>query len=109
VDKEKYPVGFSSLPVSDGTDLGGHGRFLSLFSLASPSSSLPSSLAAVGAAADRFSVTEFAVDRWTTRRGPLGGVEDQLSSTFSGIWLTLRWIVSSGHLPCLMVNGEDHS
>uniref|UniRef100_A0A2N9HHS7 Aminotransferase-like plant mobile domain-containing protein n=1 Tax=Fagus sylvatica TaxID=28930 RepID=A0A2N9HHS7_FAGSY len=38
-------------------------------------------------------VTEFAVDRWTTRRGPLGGVEDQLSSTFSGLWLTLRWIV----------------
>uniref|UniRef100_A0A2N9FII6 Uncharacterized protein n=1 Tax=Fagus sylvatica TaxID=28930 RepID=A0A2N9FII6_FAGSY len=61
------------------------GRFLSLFSLASSSSSLPSSLAAVGAAADRFSVTEFAVDRWTTRRGPLGGVEDQLSSTFSGL------------------------
>ena len=30
-------------------------------------------------------VTEFAVDRWTTRRGPLGGVEDQLSSTFSGL------------------------
>jgi hypothetical protein len=38
-------------------------------------------------------VTEFAVDRWTTRRGPLGGVEDQLSSTFSGLWLMLRWIV----------------
>jgi hypothetical protein len=37
-------------------------------------------------------VTEFVVDHWTTRRGPLGGVEDQLSSTFSGLWLTLRWI-----------------
>uniref|UniRef100_A0A2N9FYB2 Uncharacterized protein n=1 Tax=Fagus sylvatica TaxID=28930 RepID=A0A2N9FYB2_FAGSY len=32
-----------------------------------------------------LSVTEFAVDRWITRRGPLGGVEDQLSSTFSGL------------------------
>jgi hypothetical protein len=31
-----------------------------------------------------FLVTEFAVDCWTTRRGPLGGVEDQLSSTFLG-------------------------
>jgi hypothetical protein len=90
--QRKYPVGFSSLSASGGTDLGGHGRFPSLFSLASSSSSLPSSLAAVGAAADRFSVTELAVDRWTTRRGPLGGVEDQLSSTFSGLWL-LRWIV----------------
>ena len=93
MDKEKYPAGFSSLPASDGTDLGSHGRFLSLFSLVSSSSSLSSSLAAAGAAADRFSVTEFAVDRWTTRRGPLGGVEDQLSSTFSGLWLMLRWIV----------------
>ena len=73
--------------------MGGHGRFLSLFSLASSSSSLPSSSAAAGAAADRFLVTEFAVDRWTTRRGPVGGVEDQLSSTFSGLWLMLRWIV----------------
>uniref|UniRef100_A0A2N9G2Q0 Uncharacterized protein n=1 Tax=Fagus sylvatica TaxID=28930 RepID=A0A2N9G2Q0_FAGSY len=70
--QRKYPVGFSSLSASGGTDLGGHGRFPSLFSLASSSSSLPSSLAAVGAAADRFSVTELAVDRWTTRRGPLG-------------------------------------
>ena len=93
MDKEKYPAGFSSLPASDGTDLGGHGRFLGLFSLASSSSSLPSTLAAAGAAADRFLVTEFVVDRWTTRRGPLGGVEDQLSSTFSGLWLMLRWIV----------------
>jgi hypothetical protein len=40
-----------------------------------------------------FFVTEFAVDCWTTRRGPLGGVEDQLSSTFSRPWLMLRWIV----------------
>uniref|UniRef100_A0A2N9H4G8 Uncharacterized protein n=1 Tax=Fagus sylvatica TaxID=28930 RepID=A0A2N9H4G8_FAGSY len=52
------------------------GDFLGLFSLVSSSSSLSSSLATAGAAADRFSVTEFAVDRWTTRRGPLGGVED---------------------------------
>uniref|UniRef100_A0A2N9FEY8 Uncharacterized protein n=1 Tax=Fagus sylvatica TaxID=28930 RepID=A0A2N9FEY8_FAGSY len=70
------------------------GDFLGLFSLVSSSSSLSSSfsssLATAGAAADRFSVTEFAVDRWTTRRGPLGGVEDQLSSTFSGLWLMLR-------------------
>ena len=29
-------------------------------------------------------VTEFAVDRWIIRRGPLGGVEDQLFSTFLG-------------------------
>uniref|UniRef100_A0A2N9HPN6 Uncharacterized protein n=1 Tax=Fagus sylvatica TaxID=28930 RepID=A0A2N9HPN6_FAGSY len=64
--------------------------FLGLFSLVSSSSSLSSSLVTAGAAADRFSVTEFAVDRWTTRRGPLGGVEDQLSSTFSGLWLMLR-------------------
>uniref|UniRef100_A0A2N9E7H4 Uncharacterized protein n=1 Tax=Fagus sylvatica TaxID=28930 RepID=A0A2N9E7H4_FAGSY len=69
------------------------GDFLGLFSLVSSSSSLSSSLATAGAAADRFSVTEFAVDRWTTRRGPLGGVEDQLSSTFSGLWLMLRWII----------------
>uniref|UniRef100_A0A2N9IBR1 Uncharacterized protein n=1 Tax=Fagus sylvatica TaxID=28930 RepID=A0A2N9IBR1_FAGSY len=69
---------------ADGTDLGGHGRFLGLFSLASSSSSPSLSLDAAGAAADRFLVTEFAVDRWTTRRGPLGGVEDQLSSTFLG-------------------------
>uniref|UniRef100_A0A2N9HS75 Uncharacterized protein n=1 Tax=Fagus sylvatica TaxID=28930 RepID=A0A2N9HS75_FAGSY len=58
------------------------GGFLGLFSLISSPSSLSSSLAAAGAAADRFLVTEFAVDCWTTRRGPLGGVEDQLSSTF---------------------------
>uniref|UniRef100_A0A2N9FVY1 Glucose-methanol-choline oxidoreductase C-terminal domain-containing protein n=1 Tax=Fagus sylvatica TaxID=28930 RepID=A0A2N9FVY1_FAGSY len=77
----------------DGTDLGGHGRFLGLFSLVSSSSSFSSSLAAAGAAANRFSVTEFVVDRWITRRGPLGGVEDQLSSTFSGLWLMLRWII----------------
>uniref|UniRef100_A0A2N9GZ71 Uncharacterized protein n=1 Tax=Fagus sylvatica TaxID=28930 RepID=A0A2N9GZ71_FAGSY len=64
--------------------------FLELLNLVSSSSSLSSSLATAGAAADRFSVTEFAVDRWTTRRGPLGGVEDQLSSTFSGLWLMLR-------------------
>ncbi len=69
------------------------GDFLGLFSLVSSSSSLSSSLATAGAAADRFSVTEFDVDRWTTRHGPLGGVEDQLSSTFSGLWLMLRWII----------------
>uniref|UniRef100_A0A2N9G5L7 Uncharacterized protein n=1 Tax=Fagus sylvatica TaxID=28930 RepID=A0A2N9G5L7_FAGSY len=40
-----------------------------------------------------FLVTEFAVDCWTTRRGPLGGVEDQLSSTFLGFGLMLRWII----------------
>ena len=65
--------------------MGGYGRFLGLFSLVSFLSSLSSSLAAASAAADRFSVTGFAVDHWTTRRGPLGGVEDQLSSTFSGL------------------------
>uniref|UniRef100_A0A2N9F8A0 Uncharacterized protein n=1 Tax=Fagus sylvatica TaxID=28930 RepID=A0A2N9F8A0_FAGSY len=47
------------------------GDFLGLFSLVSSSSSLSSSLATAGAAADRFSVTEFAVDlldnsSWTT-------------------------------------------
>uniref|UniRef100_A0A2N9GXE7 Uncharacterized protein n=1 Tax=Fagus sylvatica TaxID=28930 RepID=A0A2N9GXE7_FAGSY len=84
VDKGNNQLAFHHSPTSVGTDLGGHERFLGLFSLASSSSSLSSSLAAAGAAADRFLVTEFAVDRWTTRRGPLGGVEDQLSSTFLG-------------------------
>uniref|UniRef100_A0A2N9JAN5 Uncharacterized protein n=1 Tax=Fagus sylvatica TaxID=28930 RepID=A0A2N9JAN5_FAGSY len=50
--------------TSAGTDLGGHGRFLGLFSLASSSSSPSCHLAAAGAAADRFLVTEFAVDCW---------------------------------------------
>jgi hypothetical protein len=46
-----------------------------------------------GAAADCFLAGfgcdrwVIAVDRWVIRRGPLGGVEDQLSSTFSGLWL----------------------
>jgi hypothetical protein len=41
-------------------------------------------------------VTEFAVDRWVIRRGPLGGVEDQLFFHFSGLWLMLPWTVFSG-------------
>ena len=40
-------------------------------------SSSPSLVAAAGAAADRL-VMEFTVDHWVIRRGPLGGMEDQL-------------------------------
>jgi hypothetical protein len=44
-------------------------------------SSSPSFVAAASAAADRL-VMEFAVDHWVIRRGPLGDVEDQPSSSF---------------------------
>ena len=44
-------------------------------------SSSPSLVAAAGAAADRL-VMEFTVDHWVIRRGPLGNVEDQPSSSF---------------------------
>ena len=46
--------------------------------------SSPSSSAAAGAAAADRSVTEFAVDHWVIRCGPLGGVEDQPPSSFLG-------------------------
>uniref|UniRef100_A0A2N9HM90 Uncharacterized protein n=1 Tax=Fagus sylvatica TaxID=28930 RepID=A0A2N9HM90_FAGSY len=51
-----------------GSDLGGHERFLGLFG----PYIIPLSSAAAGAAAADRSVTEFAVDRWVIRRGPLG-------------------------------------
>uniref|UniRef100_A0A2N9EKD6 Aminotransferase-like plant mobile domain-containing protein n=1 Tax=Fagus sylvatica TaxID=28930 RepID=A0A2N9EKD6_FAGSY len=60
------------------------GDFLVFSDLVSSSSSLSSSLAAAGAVAADYSVTEFAVDCWVIRRGPLGGVEDQLPSSFLG-------------------------
>jgi hypothetical protein len=84
VDKGNNQLAFHHYPLQMVLILGGHERFLGLFSLASSSSSPSSSLAAAGATADRFLVTEFAVDRWITHRGPLGSVEDQLSSTFLG-------------------------
>ena len=40
-------------------------------------SSSPSLVAAAGAASDCL-VMEFVVDHWVIRRGPLGGMEDQL-------------------------------
>uniref|UniRef100_A0A2N9GDQ4 Uncharacterized protein n=1 Tax=Fagus sylvatica TaxID=28930 RepID=A0A2N9GDQ4_FAGSY len=100
--------------LSSGGSLGGHGRLLKVhrdqwtkendqlafhhyslqlvliwaamvdFLVFSALISSPPSSDAAGAAADRF-VTEFAVDRWVIHRGPLGGVEDQPSSLFSGL------------------------
>jgi hypothetical protein len=44
-------------------------------------SSSPSFVVVAGTAADRL-VMEFAVEHWVIRRGPLGDVEDQPSSSF---------------------------
>jgi hypothetical protein len=69
--------------------------------------SSPSSSAAAGAAAADRSVTEFSVDRWVIRRGPLGSVEDQLPSSFLVLGQCCGGSSSSEYLPCLMVNEED--
>ena len=69
--------------------------------------SSPSSSAVAGAAAADRSVTEFAVDRWVIRRGPLGTVEDQLPLSFLILGQCCSKPFSSEYFPCLMVNEED--
>uniref|UniRef100_A0A2N9ENW0 Very-long-chain (3R)-3-hydroxyacyl-CoA dehydratase n=1 Tax=Fagus sylvatica TaxID=28930 RepID=A0A2N9ENW0_FAGSY len=64
------------------------------------------SLAAAGAAADRF-VIKFVMECWVIHRGPLDNVEDQPPSSF----LILGWCCgrpfSLVYFPYLMANGED--
>jgi hypothetical protein len=64
------------------------------------------SLAADGAAADRF-VIEFAVDRWVIHRGPLDGVEDQPPSSFLISGWCYRRPFFLGYFLYLMANGEN--
>uniref|UniRef100_A0A2N9GPT3 Uncharacterized protein n=1 Tax=Fagus sylvatica TaxID=28930 RepID=A0A2N9GPT3_FAGSY len=64
------------------------------------------SLAAAGAAADRFEI-EFAVDCWVIHRGPLGGVEDQPPSSFLVLGWCYRRPFSLVYFPCLMANEES--
>uniref|UniRef100_A0A2N9J8V0 Uncharacterized protein n=1 Tax=Fagus sylvatica TaxID=28930 RepID=A0A2N9J8V0_FAGSY len=96
VEEQGLPECWAAV-LSSGGGLGGHGRLLKSFQplivafvsaamgdflVFSDLVSSPSSSVATGAAvADRF-VTEFAVDCWVIRRGPLGGVEDQPPSSF---------------------------
>jgi hypothetical protein len=64
------------------------------------------SLAAAGAAADRFMI-EFAVDCWVIHRGPLDGVEDQLPSSFLVLGCCCGRPFSLVYFPYLMANEEN--
>ena len=72
MDKGSDQLAFHHYPLQLVLIWAAMGDFLVFSDLVSSSSSS----AAVGAAAADCSMTEFAVDSWVIRRGPLGGVED---------------------------------
>uniref|UniRef100_A0A2N9GTC9 Uncharacterized protein n=1 Tax=Fagus sylvatica TaxID=28930 RepID=A0A2N9GTC9_FAGSY len=110
--KDRHSAGLWWSLLSSGGCLGGYGRlhkpfqplivaFVSAgdvaamgdFLVFSDLISSPSSSAATGAAAADRSVTEFAVDRWVIRRGPLGNspwTTGHRGGPASSIWSVLR-------------------